>query len=74
MRERMNEVLGEHTGRTPEQIAKDTERDYYMSATEAKDYGIVDRVASRRPVKKLNGGSATASKAKNPEGETVSLT
>ena len=74
MRECMNRILSEHTGHTPEQIAKDTERDYYMSATEAKDYGIVDQVASRRPVKILNGGSAAASKAKNPEGETVSLT
>ena len=73
MRDRMNEVLAEHTARTPEQIAKDTERDYYMSAAEAKDYGIVDQVASRRPAKKLNGGSAAASEAKTPEGEGVPL-
>ena len=74
MRDRMNEVLGEHTGRPSEEIAKDTERDYYMSASEAKEYGIVDQVASRRPAKKLNGGSAVASEAKTSDGEGVSLT
>jgi ATP-dependent Clp protease protease subunit len=74
MRDRMNEILAGHTGRTSEQIAKDTERDYYMSATEAKEYGIVDQVASRRPASKLNGGSAAASEAKSSDGEGVSLT
>jgi ATP-dependent Clp protease protease subunit len=66
-RRRMNEILGEHTGRDAEQIAKDTERDKYMSADEAKDYGIVDQVANRRPAEKLNGGSATpdAGESKN---------
>ena len=69
MRERMHEILAEHTGRTAEQIAKDTERDYYMSATEAKEYGIVDQVASRRPTAKVNGGKArTGPKARVAEG------
>jgi ATP-dependent Clp protease protease subunit len=48
LRHRMNEILSEHTGRPLEQIAADTERDYYMSAAEAREYGIVDVVASRR--------------------------
>ena len=48
----MNQILGEHTGRDPALIAVDTERDYYMSAEEAKAYGIVDRVASRRKLAK----------------------
>jgi len=74
MRECMNRVLADHTAHTPEQIAKDTERDYYMSASEAKDYGIVDQVASKRPDKRLNGGSAAASEAKNSEGEGAPLT
>ena len=60
MRQRMNEILAEHTGQSVERIAKDTERDYYMSAEEAKEYGLVDQVASRRPKAKLNGGSAKA--------------
>jgi ATP-dependent Clp protease protease subunit len=60
MRQRMNEILGEHTGRSADQIARDTERDYYMSAEEAREYGIVDTVATRRPGK-LNGASDAAS-------------
>jgi ATP-dependent Clp protease protease subunit len=48
LRHRMNEILSEHTGRPLDQIAADTERDYYMSASEARDYGIVDVVASSR--------------------------
>jgi ATP-dependent Clp protease protease subunit len=73
MRQAMNEVLAAHTGKTVDQIAKDTERDYYMSAEEAKTYGIVDNVASRRPAAKLNGGSKPgASKGDAPE-EAVQL-
>ena len=45
---RMNEILSAHTGRPLAQIAADTERDYYMGAPEAKDYGIVDVVAKSR--------------------------
>ncbi len=66
MRQTMNEILAEHTGKSAEQIAKDTERDYYMSAGEAKDYGIVDAVASRRTSPKLNGGTK---KRKAAEGD-----
>ena len=48
LRHRMNEILASHTGRPLEQIASDTERDYYMGAEEALAYGIVDAVASQR--------------------------
>lgn len=48
LRHRMNEILASHTGRPLEQIASDTERDYYLSAEEACEYGIVDTVASAR--------------------------
>ncbi len=48
LRSRMNEILASHTGQTVERIAEDTERDYYMSADEAMEYGIVDAVASNR--------------------------
>lgn len=44
MREKVNEILSSHTGKTIEKIREDTDRDYFMSATEAKDYGIVDEV------------------------------
>ena len=52
LRHRMNEILASHTGRDVEQIASDTERDYYMSAEEARDYGIVDAVTNQRVVEK----------------------
>ena len=61
LRGRMNEILAAHTGNSAEQIARDTERDYYLSADEAREYGLVDRVASRRGDVKLEGnGSARA--------------
>ena len=49
LRLRMNEILASHSGRDLDQIAEDTERDYYMSAEEAVEYGIVDAVAANRP-------------------------
>ncbi len=72
MRQRMNEILAEHTGQSVERIAKDTERDYYLSAAEAQEYGIVDQVASRRPAK-LNGGSEPVEVKVAPEAESVPL-
>ena len=47
LRHRMNELLALHVGKPIEQIAKDTERDYYLSADEALTYGLIDRVMSR---------------------------
>jgi ATP-dependent Clp protease protease subunit len=43
-RRTLNEVLAKHTGKTPEQIDRDSDRDYHMSAEEALKYGIVDKV------------------------------
>lgn len=43
-RDKMNRILAERTGQPLEKIAKDTDRDYYMTALEAKEYGIVDQV------------------------------
>jgi ATP-dependent Clp protease protease subunit len=43
-RKTLNEVIAKHSGKTTEQVAKDSDRDYYMSAHEAKAYGIVDHV------------------------------
>ena len=43
-RETLNITIGKHTGKTAEQVSQDSDRDYYMSATEAKEYGIVDHV------------------------------
>ena len=53
-RKTLNETIAKHTGKTADQVEKDSDRDYYMSAQEAKDYGIVDHVvASTREVQKL---------------------
>ena len=43
-KERINQILSERTGQPIEKIARDTDRDYFMSAEEAKEYGIVDQV------------------------------
>ena len=48
LRHRMNEILATHTGRPIDEIARDTERDYYMGSEEARSYGIVDVVTSQR--------------------------
>lgn len=48
MKEVLNKLLATHTGQPLEKVAQDTERDFFMSAQEAKDYGIVDEVISVR--------------------------
>jgi ATP-dependent Clp protease, protease subunit len=48
-REQLNKILAERTGQTYEKIALDTERDYYMTAEETKEYGLIDAVISKRP-------------------------
>lgn len=53
MRDRLNEILALHTGKAVDVLAKDTDRDFFMSAAEARDYGLVDEVVkSRRDVDK----------------------
>ena len=51
LREKINEVLAKHTGQPLEKIQKDTDRDYFMSAPEAKEYGIIDEVVYAKPKK-----------------------
>jgi ATP-dependent Clp protease, protease subunit len=48
LRDRLNHILAEKTGRSVEQISKDTDRDNFMSAAEAADYGMIDKVLSSR--------------------------
>src|SRR5919206_1078493 len=48
LKRRLEEILAEHTGRPTETVAKDMERDYFMSPEEAKDYGIIDNVIVHR--------------------------
>ncbi len=50
LRDKINELLAQHTGQSLEKIQKDTDRDYFMSAQESKDYGLIDEVVP--PAKK----------------------
>jgi ATP-dependent Clp protease protease subunit len=49
-REVLNRILADHTSQPIERIAKDTDRDFYMSAAQAKEYGVVDEILTRPPV------------------------
>ncbi len=48
LKSRMNHLMAKHTGRPVEQIERDTDRDYWMSAQEAKDYGLIDHIVINR--------------------------
>jgi ATP-dependent Clp protease, protease subunit len=48
MRDRMDEILAFHTGKSKEEVHRDTERDRILSATEAVDYGLADRIMVRK--------------------------
>ncbi len=47
-RDRLNEILASHTGQSIKKIAKDTDRDFFMAANEAAEYGLVDKVIEKR--------------------------
>ncbi|MGD1902553.1 MAG: ATP-dependent Clp endopeptidase proteolytic subunit ClpP [Geitlerinemataceae cyanobacterium] len=49
IKDRLNHYLAEHTGQPLEKIQEDTERDFFMSADEAKEYGLIDMTIDRRP-------------------------
>lgn len=53
-RSKLNDILAHHSGQTSERLAKDTERDYFMSAEQALEYGLVDHVIAHHP----NGSEA----------------
>jgi ATP-dependent Clp protease protease subunit len=48
IRERINQILAEKTGQTLDKITKDTDRNFFMDAKEAKDYGIIDDILAKR--------------------------
>ncbi|HLB02456.1 MAG TPA: ATP-dependent Clp endopeptidase proteolytic subunit ClpP [Nitrospiria bacterium] len=60
MRERLNEIMAKHTGQPIERIRQDTERDYFMSGEQAKEYGLIDEVIARtvmvKTKEKTHGG------------------
>ncbi|MDR3256646.1 MAG: ATP-dependent Clp protease proteolytic subunit [Endomicrobium sp.] len=47
-KQKLSEIIAKHTGKTTEQVLKDSDRNYYMSAQEAKDYGVIDEVIVSR--------------------------
>ncbi|MCS6286125.1 MAG: ATP-dependent Clp protease, proteolytic subunit clpP [Nitrospirota bacterium] len=67
IRERLNEIMAKHTGQPIEKISHDTERDYFMSAEEAKKYGLIDEVITRqsKPLKSVDSGDAGKDGAKS---------
>jgi ATP-dependent Clp protease protease subunit len=52
LREELNEIMARHTGQAMDRIHRDTERDFYMSGEQAKEYGLVDEVIIQREVGK----------------------
>ena len=48
LKNRLNEILAKHTGKSPKDVEKDTDRDYYMTSDEAKSYGIIDEIINHR--------------------------
>ena len=48
IKDKLNKILSENTGKELSKVVEDTERDYYLSAEEAKDYGIIDKIISER--------------------------
>jgi ATP-dependent Clp protease protease subunit len=56
IRERLNEAMAANTGQDVEKIARDVERDFFMNAEEARDYGLVDSVLLKRPDDTVRAG------------------
>jgi ATP-dependent Clp protease protease subunit len=56
IRSLLNDILVTRTGQTLEKIQKDTDRDYFLSAQEAKDYGLIDQVIEERATVALTAG------------------
>ena len=54
MQDKIRNVISEHTGQPYEKIARDTDRDYYMSAEQAQEYGLVDIVIASAPTADSN--------------------
>ena len=48
LKDKLNQIMAKHTGQTVERIARDTDRDNFLSADEAREYGLVDRILSSR--------------------------
>ena len=67
LRARLDEILAAHTGQTIEKIKTDTDRDFIMTADQAKEYGMVDEVITARKLLALNAGNGKADGGKSAE-------
>ena len=54
IKEKLNRILAKHTGQKFDKIEKDTDRDFYMSAVEAKEYGIIDEIITNKDKGRLH--------------------
>jgi len=61
MRDLLEDILVEHTGQSKEKLNRDTDRDFVLSAEEAKEYGIIDEVISNREIADKSGPITAAS-------------
>jgi len=74
IRKRLDEIMAKHTGQSLERVHRDSERDYFLSAEEARIYGLIDEVIVRvpkelRPVKDLKDMKITTDKDKDKDGK-----
>lgn len=53
IKDKLNDILAHHTGQPLKRIKKDTDRDFFMSSEEAKEYGLIDEVVQRKPMGKI---------------------
>jgi ATP-dependent Clp protease protease subunit len=67
LKKRLNRILSEHTGKSIEQVERDADRDYYMSAKEACEYGLVDQVVESRKDLKLTEPAKAAETPKSSD-------
>jgi ATP-dependent Clp protease protease subunit len=67
IRDRLNEIMAHHTGQSLDKIADDTERDYFMSSEEAKEYGLIDEVIVRSQQKGKDDEAKSGAKGKTKD-------
>jgi ATP-dependent Clp protease protease subunit len=72
IRERLNEILSQHTGQPVERIAQDADRDRFMSPHEARDYGLIDRVIEGQVGNGKRPADATSIEKPGPSGKKSS--
>jgi len=69
LRQLLDEIMAKHTGQTVEKVAKDTDRDFIMSADQALEYGMVDEIITARQVVPVIGSSTAPAGVSRPSGD-----